>query len=54
MLDGSDPTVASTALAAATLIGQTQSTRIMTERLEKRGMGGTIKFPNRCPDPGLV
>ena len=37
ILDGSDPTVASTALAAATLVGQTQSTTLMTERLEKRG-----------------
>ncbi|MCE1252553.1 MAG: ABC transporter permease [Anaerolineae bacterium] len=45
ILDGSDPTVASTALAAATLIGQTQSTNIMMERLEKRGMGGTFQQP---------
>jgi len=37
LLDGSDPTVASTALAAAKLIGQSQATEIMTERLSKRG-----------------
>lgn len=38
VLDGSDPTVASTALAAATLIGQAQSTRLQVERLQSRGM----------------
>ena len=45
VLDGSDPTVASTALAAATLIGQSQSTEIMAERLAKRGMSGAISMP---------
>jgi len=38
IIDGSDPTVASTALSAATLIGQTQSTSLMTQRLQKKGM----------------
>ena len=42
VLDGSDPTVASTALAAATLIGQAQSTELMTERLEKRGSSSAL------------
>lgn len=42
VLDGSDPTVASTALAAATLIGQAQSTELMTERLEKRGSSNAL------------
>jgi ABC-2 type transport system permease protein len=37
VLDGSDPTVASTALSAATLIGQEHSTQILMERLSRRG-----------------
>jgi ABC-2 type transport system permease protein len=37
VLDGSDPTVASTALAAAQLIGQAQATRLAVERLQTRG-----------------
>ena len=45
VLDGSDPTVATAALAAATMIGQTQSTTLMTERLNKRGMGTLLQFP---------
>jgi ABC-2 type transport system permease protein len=45
VLDGSDPTVASTALAAATLIGQSQSNRLMIERLEKRGLGSAFTPP---------
>jgi ABC-2 type transport system permease protein len=45
VLDGSDPTVASTALAAATMIGQTQATKIMMERLEKRGLSNVIRPP---------
>jgi ABC-2 type transport system permease protein len=39
VLDGSDPTVAATALAAATLIGQAQSTKLNVERIDRRGMG---------------
>jgi ABC-2 type transport system permease protein len=45
VLDGSDPTVASSALAAATLIGQSQATRLMLARLEKRGLGGVVQPP---------
>ena len=45
VIDGSDPTVASTALAAANLIAQSKSTAIMTERLAARGQAGTIQFP---------
>lgn len=37
ILDGSDPTVASTALAAAQLIGQSLSTQTSIERMEARG-----------------
>jgi ABC-2 type transport system permease protein len=37
ILDGSDPTVAATALSAAKLIGQSKSTEIMSERLARRG-----------------
>lgn len=60
LLDGSDPTVASTALAAATLIGQSLSTSMMLERLERRGMGaGAIQPPidvrtQVLYNPGLV
>jgi ABC-2 type transport system permease protein len=43
IIDGSDPTVASTALAAAVLIGQTQSTQLMASRLEKIGLGGLLQ-----------
>ena len=59
VLDGSDPTVASTALAAATLIGQTQSTNLQVQRLERRGMGSLVKAPIDVRtlvwyNPGLV
>lgn len=37
ILDGSDPNVASTSLAAATLIGQAHATRLMVERLSPQG-----------------
>ncbi|MBU6350720.1 MAG: ABC transporter permease [Chloroflexi bacterium] len=37
VLDGSDPTVASTALAAAQLIGQAQATKLTVERMQARG-----------------
>ena len=43
IIDGSDPTVASTALAAAVLIGQSQSTQLMASRLDKRGLGGLLQ-----------
>lgn len=59
ILDGSDPTVASTALAAAAMIGQTTSTQMMVERLSKRGMSGIIQTPIEIRtqvwyNPGLV
>ena len=38
ILDGSDPTVASTALSAAILVGQTESTKIMLTRLGRFGI----------------
>jgi ABC-2 type transport system permease protein len=37
VIDGSDPTIAGTALAAATLIGQARSTGVVMERLAARG-----------------
>ena len=37
VIDGSDPTVAGTALASATLIGQAKATRLTLERLALRG-----------------
>lgn len=45
VLDGSDPTVASTALSAAIMIGQTQSTELQVARLEQRGMASAMKTP---------
>lgn len=43
VIDGSDPTVANTALAAATLIGQAKATRLMVERLSLRGQVGPFQ-----------
>jgi ABC-2 type transport system permease protein len=37
-LDGSDPTMASTALSAAQLIGQSYSTKVMVERMSRKGL----------------
>jgi ABC-2 type transport system permease protein len=45
VLDGSDPTVASTALSAAQLIGQQHATQILVERLEQRGQSAALKPP---------
>ncbi len=45
VLDGSDPTVASTALSAAQLIGQQHATRILAERLAQRGQASAIQLP---------
>lgn len=45
VLDGSDPTVASTALAAAQLIGQAHSTQILESRLLRRGQAAVIQSP---------
>ena len=43
VLDGSDPTVASTSLSAAQLIGQSLATQVMAERLQGRGQPGAIR-----------
>ena len=45
ILDGSDPTVASTALSAAQLIGQSQATTLMTERLARSGLNLQLRPP---------
>jgi len=45
VLDGSDATAGSTALAAATLIGQSYSTRLMVKRLEESGMNPNAFTP---------
>lgn len=45
ILDGSDPTVASTSLSAAQLIGQQLSTRILFEQLARRGQTTAIRPP---------
>jgi ABC-2 type transport system permease protein len=45
ILDGSDPTVASTSLSAAQLIGQQHATQIMVQRLEGRGFSTAIQLP---------
>jgi ABC-2 type transport system permease protein len=45
VLDGSDPTVASTSLAAAQLIGQSLSTQVLVERLASRGQAAAIQPP---------
>ena len=45
VLDGSDPTSASTALSAAQLIGQTHSTGILMEKFERSGMNLRVRPP---------
>lgn len=45
IIDGSDPTVAGSALSAAVLIGQSLSTSIMLEQFEKRGMSNVVVKP---------
>jgi ABC-2 type transport system permease protein len=42
ILDGSDPNVASTSLAAAELIGQAHATQLTVERLTRLGMSGAL------------
>jgi ABC-2 type transport system permease protein len=59
VLDGSDPTVAATALSAAVLIGQAFSNKVMVARLEKRGMSNALQSPVDVRtqvwyNPGLV
>ncbi|HVN53951.1 MAG TPA: ABC transporter permease [Anaerolineaceae bacterium] len=46
VIDGSDPTVASTALSAAILIGQAKSSRIV---LERAGRSGQSAIPSKPP-----
>jgi ABC-2 type transport system permease protein len=45
ILDGSDPTVASTSLSAAQLIGQSLGVSIITKRLESRGQANILAQP---------
>jgi len=45
ILDGSDPTVATTALSAAQLIGQSHATALMTERLARSGLNLQLRLP---------
>ena len=45
ILDGSDPTVASTSLSAAQLIGQEHATQILVERLDKLGRSTILTPP---------
>ncbi len=45
VLDGSDPTVASTALSAAQLIGQNHATRTLAEKLERSGQNLKLQPP---------
>jgi ABC-2 type transport system permease protein len=45
LLDGSDPTVASTALSAAQMIGQAYSTTVLSERMSRRGASAAIQPP---------
>ena len=41
VLDGSDATAGSTALSAATLVGQAQATKLMIQRLERSGLNAS-------------
>ncbi|HOD06193.1 MAG TPA: ABC transporter permease [Anaerolineaceae bacterium] len=59
VIDGSDPTVANTALSAATLAGQSISTEILTEHLTSRGQNFVLQAPVEIRtqvwyNPGLV
>jgi ABC-2 type transport system permease protein len=45
ILDGSDPTVAATALSAAQLIGQQYATGVLSERLGRRGQPFVVRPP---------
>lgn len=45
VLDGSDPTVASTSLSAAQLIGQRHATGILSEKMARGGQGQAIRLP---------
>ena len=43
VIDGSDPTLANTALAAATLVGQARATQLTVQRLAQRGQGAAAQ-----------
>ncbi len=45
VLDGSDPTIASTALSAAQLIAQQHGTQVLNARLDRRGQSVTLQTP---------
>lgn len=45
VLDGSDPTVASTSLSAAQLIGQEYATQVLSEKLNRSGQSTSIHPP---------
>ena len=45
ILDGSDPTVAATALSAAQVIGQQQATKVLAERMARRGQTAAKSNP---------
>jgi ABC-2 type transport system permease protein len=45
ILDGSDPTVAATALSAAQLIGQAHATEIQSSRLARAGRSAVVALP---------
>ena len=45
ILDGSDPTVASTALSAAQLIGQDHATGLMVSKFSRAGQGSSVHPP---------
>ncbi len=45
VIDGSDPTIAATALSAAVLIGQTKSTAVLRTRLAARGQSDGVSSP---------
>lgn len=45
ILDGSDPTVASTSLSAAQMIGQEHATQILVEQMEKLGRSAILEPP---------
>jgi ABC-2 type transport system permease protein len=45
IVDGTDPTIASTALSAATMIGQTKATDLLVERAAGRGQSAVTQMP---------
>jgi ABC-2 type transport system permease protein len=45
MVDGSDPTIANTALSAAIMIGQTKATNLLVERAASRGQSAVTQMP---------